>query len=104
MKPPLRIDRAAVASGLFQYPFMIVGPWVMTSPFNRGVTMDTAKWSVPTDYYTSGVYNDYAKFFHSVSVNGLAYGFAYDDIFDQSSVSILPNDDPPSQVTIAVGW
>jgi hypothetical protein len=72
--------------------------------FNRGVAMDTSQWSAPADYYTSGVYNDYAKFYHSVSVNGLAYGFAYDDIFDQSSVSILPNNNPPSQVTIGVGW
>lgn len=73
--------------------------------FNRGVAMDTSRWSVPADYYKgSGVYNDYAKFFHSISVNGLAYGFAYDDIFNQSSVSIVPNADPPSQVTIGVGW
>src|SRR5450755_3587298 len=72
--------------------------------FNRGVALNTAEWYNPAAYYTGAVKNDYAGFFHAISLNHLAYGFAYDDINDQSSVQILPNANPPSSLTIGVGW
>ncbi len=72
--------------------------------FNRGVAMNTAEWYNPAAYYTGAIKNDYAGFFHAISLNHLAYGFAYDDINDQSSVQILPNANPPSSLTIGVGW
>ncbi|MFE0023413.1 glycoside hydrolase family 64 protein [Amycolatopsis sp. NPDC059021] len=72
--------------------------------FNRGVAQDTAKWYTPSAYYTGTVQNDYAKFFHSVGIDHRAYGFAYDDINDQSSVKILDNSNPPSALTLSVGW
>jgi hypothetical protein len=72
--------------------------------FNRGVAMNTAEWYNPAAYYTGAIKNDYAGFFHTISLNHLAYGFAYDDINDQSSVEILPNANPPSSLTIGVGW
>ena len=72
--------------------------------FNRGVAMNTAEWYNPAAYYTGAIKNDYAGFFHTISLNHLAYGFAYDDINDQSSVQILPNANPPSSLTIGVGW
>ncbi|MFC5832597.1 hypothetical protein [Nonomuraea insulae] len=37
-------------------------------------------------------------------LQGRAYGFAYDDINDQSSVKILPNANPPTSLTIGIGW
>ncbi len=72
--------------------------------FNRGVALNTAEWYNPAAYYTGAIKNDYAGFFHTISLNHLAYGFAYDDINDQSSVQILPNANPPSSLTIGVGW
>jgi hypothetical protein len=72
--------------------------------FNRGVALNTADWYNPAAYYAGAVKNDYAGFFHAISLNHLAYGFAYDDINDQSSVEILPNANPPSRLTIGVGW
>ncbi|MSV43756.1 MAG: transporter, partial [Actinobacteria bacterium] len=72
---------------------------------NRGVSLNTADWYRPTAYYPSGTAkNDYAGFFHSISLSGRSYGFAYDDINDQSSVQILPNSTAPTQVTIGIGW
>jgi hypothetical protein len=72
--------------------------------FNRGVAMNTADWYNPATYYTGALKNDYAGFFHTVGIANRAYGFAYDDINDQSSVKILPNANPPSQLTIGIGW
>ena len=39
----------------------------------------------PSDYYQNAPCNYYAAFWHSVAVNGLQYGFAYDDDNGQSS-------------------
>jgi hypothetical protein len=72
--------------------------------FNRGVAQNTANWYNPAAYYTGNVKNDYAQFFHTIGIGHRAYGFAYDDINDQSSVRILPNANPPTSLTIGVGW
>ncbi|RCG32820.1 hypothetical protein DQ384_04965 [Sphaerisporangium album] len=73
--------------------------------FNRGVALSTANWYNAGTYYPAGTAkNDYAGFFHSIGLGGRAYGFAYDDVNDQSSVKILPNADPPTSLTIGIGW
>jgi hypothetical protein len=72
--------------------------------FNRGVAQNTANWYNPAAYYTGTIKNDYAQFFHTIGIGHRAYGFAYDDINDQSSVRILPNANPPTSLTIGVGW
>lgn len=72
--------------------------------FNRGVAMDTASWAKPAAYYATLTKNDYAMFFHTIGLQHRAYGFAYDDVDDQSSVKILPNANPPSSLTISIGW
>jgi hypothetical protein len=72
--------------------------------FNRGVALNTASWYNPAVYYTSNPKNDYAGFFHSISIGHRAYGFPYDDVNDQSSVRILPNSNPLTSLTIGVGW
>jgi fibronectin type 3 domain-containing protein len=72
--------------------------------FNRGVAMNTADWYQPSTYYHSSLENDYAAFFHSISIDQRAYGFAYDDVNDQSAVKILPNANPPSRLTLGIGW
>jgi hypothetical protein len=33
-----------------------------------------------------------------------SYAFAYDDVNDQSSVRILGNSNPPSRLTLGIGW
>ncbi|GER90014.1 hypothetical protein KDW_41760 [Dictyobacter vulcani] len=72
--------------------------------FNRGVAQNVADWSNPAAYYTGSIKNDYAMFWHQVSLNNKAYGFPYDDVDSQSPVAILPNANPPSSLTIGIGW
>jgi Beta-1,3-glucanase len=76
----------------------------IAAAFNRGVASATGTWYQPGDYYTHEPSNDYAGFFHRISIDHRAYGFAYDDVNDQSSVKILPNTEPPSALTIGIGW
>ncbi|WP_456340841.1 beta-1,3-glucanase family protein [Streptomyces mirabilis] len=72
--------------------------------FNRGVALDTSAWYTPSAYYTGGVKNDYAAFLHTVGLGRRAYAFPYDDINDQSSVQILGNANPPTALTLGIGW
>jgi hypothetical protein len=76
----------------------------LDAAFNRGVVLDTASWTRPDAYYATRPRNDYAMFFHQVGLLGRAYGFAYDDVNDQSTVRILSNARPPSQLTVGIGW
>lgn len=59
-------------------------------------------WSNSADYYQQSPCNHYAKFWHQqgISVDQLAYGFAYDDVFDYSSSVHTPT---PSQVIVNFG-
>jgi glycosyl hydrolase family 64 (putative beta-1,3-glucanase)/carbohydrate binding protein with CBM56 domain len=76
----------------------------LCAAFNRGVAQNTANWRNPSTYYTNSIKNDYAMFWHQIGIDHRAYGFAYDDVNDQSSVKILPNANPPSNLTIGIGW
>ncbi|MCX5151910.1 glycoside hydrolase family 64 protein [Streptomyces sp. NBC_00320] len=72
--------------------------------FNRGVALDTTAWYAPAAYYARTAKNDYAGFFHTVGLDKRAYGFPYDDVNDQSSVQILGNAEPPTGLTLGIGW
>ncbi|MFE5541157.1 glycoside hydrolase family 64 protein [Streptomyces sp. NPDC056519] len=72
--------------------------------FNRGVALDITAWHSPAAYYGGAAKNDYAGFFHTVGLDGRAYGFPYDDVADQSPVQILGNAEPPTGLTLGIGW
>lgn len=74
--------------------------------FNRGIAGNPGLWwGSAASYYPSGTLrNEYAAFFHTIGIGNRAYGFAYDDINDQSTVKILPNANPPTGLTLGVGW
>lgn len=77
----------------------------LCAAFNRGVSDDTDDWWKASTYYPRGrLDNDYAAFFHTINKERRSYAFSYDDINDQSSVTILRNSQPPSNLTIGVGW
>lgn len=59
-------------------------------------------WSDPSKYYVKSPCNHYAKFWHNknVRLDGLAYGFAYDDVFERSSTLHTPN---PTSVKVIFG-
>ncbi|MFK0222863.1 glycoside hydrolase family 64 protein [Streptomyces vinaceus] len=78
--------------------------------FNRGVALNskdggkTYDWADASKYYGAGAtYNQYAKYFHDVGVGGRAYAFAYDDVNQQSSVTVLPNAEAPTSLTLTLG-
>ncbi len=72
--------------------------------FHRGVAMNTASWYNPATYYQNPIRNEYAQLFHAISIENRAYGFPYDDVNDQSTVRILPNNNPPTMLTLSIGW
>jgi hypothetical protein len=69
--------------------------------FNRHVMQSVANWTVPSTYYTTAPANSYAQFWHDHSVGGLAYGFAYDDVNNQSSLIQSPT---PEHMAFGIGW
>ena len=69
---------------------------------NRCVAQfSTTVQNTPSDYYQNAPCNYYAAFWHSVAVNGLQYGFAYDDYNGQSSDF---NTTDAQYVQVAVGF
>ena len=59
-------------------------------------------WSDPSKYYLESPCNHYAKFWHQQGIrhNQMAYGFAYDDVNEQSSTLHSPE---PSKVKVVFG-
>jgi hypothetical protein len=51
-------------------------------------------------FYKNSPINRYSKFWHDNSINGLAYGFGYDDTCDQSGIVFVDN---PTGMTITFG-
>jgi hypothetical protein len=69
---------------------------------NRCVAQfSTTVQNTPSDYYQNAPCNYYSAFWHSVAVNGLQYGFAYDDDNGQSSDF---NSTDAQYVQVAIGW
>jgi len=77
----------------------------LSAAFNRGVASTPTQWNNVAAYYPAGQkWNAYAKFFHEVGLEQLAYGFPYDDVNNQSSVQILGNSQPPGRLTLSIGF
>ena len=72
----------------------------ISAMINRHVATEPAQ-NMPSQYYMTAPANYYSLFWHQHSLNGLAYGFDYDDVFDQST-SI--NDANPSAMKINLTW
>jgi hypothetical protein len=69
---------------------------------NRHVAqLPAAQQSNPANFYLTGPANYYAEFWHANAINGLAYGFPYDDDAGQSSDISVSN---PQYLVVAVGW
>lgn len=75
----------------------------ITAAFNRHllITVDPANWSNASYYYLQGPANFFAKFWHDHSIDGLAYGFCYDDVRGHSS---LLEHGSPKALVVSVGW
>ncbi len=73
----------------------------LCAAFNRSVATNVAAWTTPAAFYQTSPANFYAAFWHRHSINGLAYGFAYDDVSSQSS-TITTSD--PEHMAFGIGW
>lgn len=75
----------------------------ITAAFNRHllVTVDPSRWSDSASYYLTSPANHFAAFWHTHSIDGLAYGFCYDDVRGKSSLLEHPD---PKGLIITVGW
>ena len=69
--------------------------------FNRHVMEDTTLWKNASAFYQQAPANYYSRFWHVHGVNGKAYGFAYDDVSDQSSTLI---ESQPEHLELGIGW
>ena len=80
----------------------LAGNPTMCAALNRHVaTLPAAQQQDPTQFYLAPPANYYAKFWHDNAINGLAYGFPYDDVYGQSSYISHAN---PQYLLVAVGW
>ena len=69
---------------------------------NRHVAqLPAAQQSIPANFYLAGPANYYAQFWHQNAINGMQYGFPYDDDAGQSSDISVNN---PQYAVVAVGW
>ncbi|MES2743273.1 MAG: beta-1,3-glucanase family protein [Pseudomonadota bacterium] len=74
----------------------------LCAALNRHVVEDPANWANANAYYPNGQpSNSYSKFWHDHSVNRLAYGFAYDDVWEKSSSLHTV---APTVATVTIGW
>ena len=67
---------------------------------NRNVA-EPLRWREAGSYYLASPCNRYAAFWHAHSLEGKAYGFAYDDVGDQSPSLATP---APEAITVTVRW
>ncbi|MGB8450840.1 MAG: beta-1,3-glucanase family protein [Anaerocolumna sp.] len=68
---------------------------------NRGVYMDPAHRGDGDYFYQITPSNFYSKFWHDHSIDGLSYGFCYDDV--NNFAAYLEHNDPMSLI-VTVGW
>jgi len=74
----------------------------VSAAFNRGVFDSPANWHNAQNFYPAGVAsNHYARFWHAHSLRQLSYGFAYDDVANQSPSLHTSS---PTDVTLRIGW
>lgn len=68
---------------------------------NRGVYMDTAHRADSNYFYQITPCNYYSKFWHDHSIDGLSYGFCYDDV---NGFAAYLEHNNPVKLVITVGW
>lgn len=73
----------------------------LTALLNRHLLERPGAWRDPAAYYRQEPCNHYARFWHEQGLGHQAYGFAYDDVADQSS-SLATGD--PMEIRISVRW
>jgi hypothetical protein len=70
-------------------------------PRRHALDRPAAQQSNRANFYQAAPANYYAQFWHANAINGLQYGFPYDDDAGQSSDISISN---PQYLVVAVGW
>jgi hypothetical protein len=92
----------APTSDIFGCAGDLAGNPTMCAALNRHTaTLPTDEQQDPTQFYTSDPANWYAKFWHDHAINGLAYGFPYDDVGGQAAYTSMQD---PQWMEVAVGY
>jgi len=73
---------------------------IICASFHRHVMDNTTNINNPSAYYQAAPYDYYAQFWHIHSINGMAYGFCYDDVNTQSSTMVSTN---PRGIILGIG-
>ena len=73
----------------------------LCAAFNRGVATEPYNFNNEAAYYRYRVANFYSGFFHNHAIDGYAYGFCYDDVFDHSTLLHFTN---PTGLIIDLKW
>jgi hypothetical protein len=74
----------------------------LCAALNRHVAqLPLAQQTNPANFYQAAPANYYAQFWHQNAINGVQYGFPYDDYAGQSSDISITN---PQYMVVAVGW
>lgn len=74
---------------------------VVCAALNRHVYENQSNWNNVSAYYKAAPANYYAKFWHDHSIDGLAYGFCYDDVNGQAAYVEVGD---PKGVIVRAGW
>jgi hypothetical protein len=74
----------------------------LCAALNRHVAqLPLAQQTNPANFYQAAPANYYAEFWHQNAINGVQYGFPYDDYAGQSSDISVTN---PQYMVVAIGW
>ena len=97
------VNGGSVANALFLQQQVVAAlnrGVALTAPYTANSGSTSQFWGTETNWYQSGTYNVYAKFFHQgkingqlIFVNGQAYGFGYDE--SPIPVPPAPSGQPP---------
>jgi len=95
-------DASDTTAQIFGCGGTLAGNPPLCAGLNRHVAqLPAAQQSNPANFYLAAPANYYAQFWHQNAINGLQYGFPYDDDAGQSSDISITN---PQYMVVAVGW
>ncbi|SEG79548.1 Beta-1,3-glucanase [Actinacidiphila yanglinensis] len=92
----------AATSDIFGCAGSLAGDPTTCAALNRHTaTLPADQQQDPTKFYSGDPANWYAKFWHDHAINGLAYGFPYDDVGGQAAYTSMQD---PQWMEVAVGF
>jgi hypothetical protein len=95
-------DTSDTSLDVFGCAGTLSGNPTLCAALNRGVAqLPASEQSTPSLFYQTAPANYYAQFWHQNAINGVQYGFPYDDVDGQSSDLSVAN---PQYMVVAVGW